>query len=112
MMSEGFALDHIRVRSLKLLAARLEEEIGQEDKVWLPDVKQIGAGDDAERVDLVRFNAPLIEQFRGALADIAEETGGRQKTGRQLNVDLDTLTNEQLEQLASGKDIISVLRSR
>lgn len=45
--------------------------------VWLKDVKQIGRGDDAERVDIVRFNSALFEQFRGLLDDLAKETGGR-----------------------------------
>jgi hypothetical protein len=45
--------------------------------VWLRDVKQIGSGDNAERVDIVRFNAALFEQFSNYLDDIAKETGGR-----------------------------------
>jgi hypothetical protein len=48
-------------------------------KVWLPDVKQIGGGEHAERVDIVRFNAALIEQYRGTLDDLAKETGGRKQ---------------------------------
>lgn len=48
-------------------------------KVWLPDVKQIGGGEHAERVDIVRFNAALIEQYRGTLDDIAKEKGERKQ---------------------------------
>jgi hypothetical protein len=40
-------------------------------------VKQIGGGQYAERVDIERFNAPLISEYRGILDDIARETGGR-----------------------------------
>jgi hypothetical protein len=111
VMAEGFALDYVRVRALKKLATKLDEEIGEPNKEWLPDVKSIGSGEFAERVDLVRFNAPLIEQFRGTLADIADETGGRQKTGRNLNIDLSGLNDDQLKRIAAGEDPIKVLAS-
>lgn len=45
--------------------------------LWVHDVKQIGTGEKSERVDIERFNAPLIEQYRKVLDDIAMETGGR-----------------------------------
>jgi hypothetical protein len=79
IMEEGFALDMERVAALKELAAKLQKEIGVPSQVWLKDVKQIGAGDKAERVDIVRFNAPLIDRFRGTLDDIAKEVGGRKQ---------------------------------
>jgi len=41
------------------------------------DVKSIGAGDNAERVETEKFNAPLVHEFRGLLDDIAAEVGGR-----------------------------------
>jgi hypothetical protein len=109
VLREGFALDHIRVRSLKKLALALEGQIQEPDKLWLPDVKSIGSGENAERVDLVRFNSPLIEQFRGTLADIADEVGGRKKNGIDLNLDLSGLTTEQLERIANGEDPLKVL---
>lgn len=79
IMEEGFALDHERVKSLKRLAKHLQREIRNEQRVWLPDVKQIGAGEHAERVDIIRFNSALIDQFRGTLDDIAKEVGGRKQ---------------------------------
>jgi len=66
-----------RVKDLIELAELLLEEIQTEDKRWLPDVKQIGGGEFAERVDIVRFNSALIEQFRRTLDDIASEVGER-----------------------------------
>lgn len=84
-MQTGLAATYERVLALKKLAATLAAEIWREDgslvpgKVWLKDAKQIGAGPLAERVDLIRFNAPLIEQFRGVLDDLARETGGRKQ---------------------------------
>ena len=77
IMTSGLALPHERVVKLKALADLLEEEIDDEDRVWLPDVKQIGGGEFATRVDLVRFNAQLISEYRDTLNDLARETGGR-----------------------------------
>jgi len=75
----GFAFWPKRVRQLVKLGDLLWEELNTEDKRWLPDVKQIGSGEFAERVDLVRFNSPLIEQYRKTLNDIAMEMGERIK---------------------------------
>lgn len=83
VLSYGLALDYERLRKLYMLASFLEAQIYErgEDKIyhniWLPDVKQIGSGQDAERVDIERFNAPLLEQYRKVLEDIAKEVGGR-----------------------------------
>ena len=85
IMRSGLALPYERVEKLKSLAGFLEAEIDDIQKVWLPDVKQIGGGEYATRVDLVRFNAPLISEYRDTLSDLAKETGGR-----KTNVDLTT----------------------
>jgi hypothetical protein len=83
IMTSGLALAHERVLKLIQLAEFLEQELYWQDNegkfpaVWLPDVKQIGSGDAAEKVDIVRFNASIIEEFRGVLDDLAKETGGR-----------------------------------
>jgi hypothetical protein len=87
----GLALDDERIRKLKRLAEFLEAQVyelsapdddtGQQvyHNVWLPDVKQIGSGDDAEKVDIERFNSGLIIQYRETLEDLAAEVGGRVK---------------------------------
>lgn len=77
ILSTGYAQQHERVRSLDGVAALLLEELRDDDKRWLPDVKSIGSGVTAERVDIVRFNAQIIEQFRKTLEDIAAEMGER-----------------------------------
>lgn len=83
VLNVGLSLDFERVRKLYRLAAFLEAQIyergedGVYHNIWLPDVKQIGNGDSAERVDIERFNAALLEQYRKVLEDIAKETGGR-----------------------------------
>lgn len=79
ILNSGFALQFERVHALKALAVLLKGEIEEPEKRWLPDVKQIGSGDTAERVDIVRFNAALIEQFRETLDDLAQEQGERVK---------------------------------
>ena len=92
VLGSGYALSFERVDSLKSLAELLCDELNEEDKRWLPDVKQIGAGEHAERVDIVRFNAQLIEQYRRTLDDIAAELGERVKGidlttgGKQIQV--------------------------
>ena len=75
----GFALRFQRIEALNDLALQLQTETKEKDRVWLPDVKQIGQGEHAERVDIVRFNAGLIAQFRETLDDIALEMGERVK---------------------------------
>ncbi|MGB8647348.1 MAG: hypothetical protein WCF84_19090 [Anaerolineae bacterium] len=84
ILNRGMALLEERVDRLNELATLLWGDLKTDDKRWLPDVKLIGQGEQAERVDLVRFNSGLINQFRGALDDIAVELGGRQR-GVKLN---------------------------
>lgn len=82
-------------------------------KVWLPDVKQIGSGEDAERVDIVRFNAALISEFRAALDDLAKETGGRRQKVDHLisNLDYRRLTDDQIDRIDAGEDPVKVILS-
>ncbi len=79
----GLALDYERVQRLKRLAGFLEAQLfergenGDYHNIWLPDVKQIGSGEFAERVDIERFNSALVSEYRSTLDDIAKEVGGR-----------------------------------
>jgi hypothetical protein len=134
VMEQGLALDHERVVKLKRLARFLEEQIfaeGKADKsdvmdgadgvdgghtypnVWLADVKQIGSGESAERVDLVRFNASILAEYRAALADLAAETGGRrQRVDHAVaNIDYGKLSDDQLQRIVAGEDPIQVIIS-
>lgn len=84
VLNYGLALDYERLRELYRLADLLRGQIyernpesGVFDNIWLPDVKSIGSGESAERVDIERFNAALVEQYRKVLEDIAKEVGGR-----------------------------------
>ncbi len=83
IMETGLALAHERVNKLKSLAGFLEEQMmekgedGVYHNVWVPDVKMIGQGQWAERVDIEHFNSAIISEYRATLDDIAKETGGR-----------------------------------
>lgn len=89
VLNYGLAHEYERLRKLYRLAALLEAQIyergetteegkpGVLHNLWMPDVRQVGTGENAERVDIERFNAPLLEQYRKVLEDIAKETGGR-----------------------------------
>lgn len=82
-LETGFALGYERVITLKKLAGFLVGQVFQSNEagkffnVWLADVKQVGSGEFAERVDIERFNAAIISELRGLLDDLARETGGR-----------------------------------
>jgi len=79
VMRKRYALQHKRIEALDELAQKLIDYLGDEDNIWLPDVKQIGYGKFAEKVELIRFNAPLMSEIRATLADIAAERGERVK---------------------------------
>lgn len=79
ILEDGLALDFERVDVLKRVATRLLDEIENQGRLWVQDVKAIGSGETAERVDIERFNAAEVEQLRGLLDDIAKEKGERVK---------------------------------
>jgi hypothetical protein len=99
-------VQHRRIQSLDRILNKLIEMTEDEDKVWLPDVKAIGNGPNAERVDLVNFNAPLFTLIDKYKASIAAEMGERVKktelTGkdggpvRVVPVDYSRFTDEEL----------------
>ena len=105
----GLALDYERVHKLKSLAHLLEQDLTV--RLWLDDVKSIGAGEFAERVDLIRFNSALVEQYRGVLDDLAKETGGRKTKTENINIDLSKLTDDQLARVSAGEDVMQVVLS-
>jgi hypothetical protein len=76
-LTTGAALPFNRIHDLMKLKKILEGELDR--KLWLPDVKIVGFGKYSERIDIIRFNAGLVEQYRKVVEDIAAETGGRVK---------------------------------
>ena len=107
IMQSGLALEHERVDVLKRLAGFLDGQLyergedGVYHNVWLPDVKQIGSGEFAERVDIERFNAAIIDQYRSTLDDLAKETGGR-RLKQELDV---TSGGEPIRVVVGGIDL-------
>lgn len=79
VLVEGFAQVHRRIAVLNAKAEQLLAMTEDPHKVWLPDVKSVGTGEFAERVDLVQFNSALFHELRATLADIAAELGERVK---------------------------------
>jgi hypothetical protein len=78
ILQRGVAITLERVEELKQMYARLKQDMLREERVWLVEVKyQRVDKDTIERVENLRFNAALFNQARGALADLARETGGR-----------------------------------
>jgi hypothetical protein len=83
ILETGLALTHERVKTLKELGELLLDQLHEKGEegvlhnLWLPDVKQIGGGEYAERVDIERYNSPLISDICRILDDLAKETGGR-----------------------------------
>jgi hypothetical protein len=79
ILEHEFALKHERVKALNDIVKKLMGYLDDEDNVWCPDVKSIGMGPMAQRVDLTRFNAELFAEIRAHLDDIAKEMGERVK---------------------------------
>jgi hypothetical protein len=107
-METGLALDYERVIALKKLAKKLKGYLSEHDRVWLRDYK--GLGENMHEIE--RFNAPLIDQYRGTLEDLAKERGERkQKTeisgpdGKPIETSAKAnytkLTTQELRELAS-----------
>lgn len=76
-LQTGLALREERVSALKGLAALLLDELCKGGRLWLPQVKLIGTGRQAARVDYEEFNRDEVNALRALLDDLAKETGGR-----------------------------------
>lgn len=79
ILKSRYALMHKRVELLDRKIQQLVEITDDEKGIWLPDVKSVGTGPGAERVDLVQFNADAFRELREYLDDIAAELGERVK---------------------------------
>jgi hypothetical protein len=77
VLSSGYAQQHERVRKLGEVADLLLAELNEYDRRWLKDVKGIGGEKNFREVEIERFNAGILEEFRKYLEDIAAEMGER-----------------------------------
>lgn len=75
IIREEYALKHHRIKELNEVAKLLREEVFDEDKRWVDDVKAVGL--DAHH--LKQFNDGLLKEYREYLSDIADEMGERVK---------------------------------
>lgn len=78
-LNEGLAKVAKRVERLKQIAERLEKDLLEGESIWLPQIKSIGSGPDAQVVEYEEFNRSEIEAYRGLLDDIARELGHRKQ---------------------------------
>ncbi|HLM54738.1 MAG TPA: hypothetical protein VK422_01325 [Pyrinomonadaceae bacterium] len=76
-LMRGFALRETRVGALHELAEVLHRELCREGRLWLPQVKFIGTGAQAVRVDYEEFNRDEVNAFFKVLDELAKETGER-----------------------------------
>jgi hypothetical protein len=143
----GLAEDYERVSSLKRLGAFLEEQIYEQGQpraetlrfecqecgmtntvhsgemkrpyhnVWVPDVKAVGSGELAEKVDVERFNPSLLSEFRSTLDDIAKEVGQRQKDSTlshiikiiEKRIDFALISPAQTQRMVAGEHWLTIL---
>lgn len=120
IMTTGLAVVHERLKRLITLADMLEaqifvapqitddgeiieDEIGQTDfktgastRIWLREEHYTKTGD---LVTNYKLNAALLQQYRGVLADIAEEVGGRKGVSIEDLLNPQTRTGEAAQRL-------------
>lgn len=85
VLRSEYALMHKRVELLNRKVKQLVDITDDEETIWLDDVKSVGSGPGAERVDLKTFNADAFKELREYLDDIAAEMGERIKK-KELSV--------------------------
>jgi hypothetical protein len=75
IMKEQYALKHKRIKDLSKVAKLLREEVFDDKKRWVEDVKSVGK----EPYYVDKFNKGIISEYRATLDDIAAEMGERVK---------------------------------
>lgn len=76
-LNTGYAIREKRVADMNTLGELLFEEIKADEKRWPLDIKQVGSGENARPVKILRFNSPLIARYLEVLDNIAAEKGER-----------------------------------
>src|SRR5262249_553496 len=70
---EGLARKGVRVRRPAKVGERVEEDFYENDRLWVQEPKQVGT----QVLDVEKFNAAEVKEYRGLLDDIARELGDR-----------------------------------
>lgn len=110
-LNTGLAKTNIRVERLKRLAKMLEDDLFNNDKLWLLQIKGVGSGSIAEIVEYRDFNRSEVDALRGVYDDIAKETGGRvqrqELTGKggEPLFDIDAWRAERAERLRAIEEL-------
>lgn len=79
VLRSGFALMHKRVKELDRLTRKLIQMEKDDSKVWIPETRVIGSGENAQVIENITFNAPLYTLIDKYMDSIAKETGERVK---------------------------------
>jgi hypothetical protein len=77
-LAEGLSRKAVRIRRLAQLAEKLEADLLDNDRLWVQEPRQVGA----LVIEVERFNAAEVKEYRALLDDIAREweSGGRALT--------------------------------
>ena len=102
---EGLSRKAIRVQRLQQLAEKIEEDLFDNDLMWVRKPKGVAG----KAVVVREYNKAEVDSYRGVLEDIAKETGGRTMNSIEKSIDLSKLTPEQLKRIADGEELLKVL---
>lgn len=84
--AKGFALKEKRILALDRLAHNVLRDL-KKTGLWLLQGFEIkGSGDEAEYIQILKFNSAEIDSFRSLLDDIAREQGARNARGLALDI--------------------------
>src|SRR5262249_9545195 len=98
-LADGLARRAVRIRRLSELAEKIEEDFYQRDRLWVNEPKLLGA----EVIDVEKFNAAEVKEYRGLLDDIARELGDRRtKIDMNTKIDVTKLSDEELEAIINA----------
>lgn len=108
-LTTGLALRENRVAKLQLLADKMEADI-LKDRLWVPDVKSVGNGENFREIDFEYFNKAEVDSYRGVLDDIAAETGGRIRKNETITKEIDysIFEVEELTRITNGESETAV----
>ena len=72
-LNDGLANKAVRIRKLKRLAKKMEDDLFEKNLMWLDNAKTVATN----HYDFEEFNKAEIDAYRAVLDDIAKEVGGR-----------------------------------
>lgn len=99
-ITEGLARKAVRIRRLAQLAEKLEADLLHGTRLWVEEPKQVGA----QIVDVEKFNAAEVKEYRGLLDDIAREIGDRRtKVEISGKIDVTKLSDEELNAIVNAE---------